>query len=166
VLNVDGTATLDGLLEVSLLGGFELTPGELFTVLTAGSVTDNGLSLGSAAASAFTMLLDDFSVVLEVVSPALAGDYNGDNTVDAADYTVWRDAMTAGATLMLNDNTLGVVDESDFLYWRTHFGESLDSGSGATAGLPSSEVAVPEPAGAILIAMGALLIVRLRRRQR
>jgi hypothetical protein len=32
-----------------------------------------------------------------------------------------------------NDPTPGVVDESDFLYWRAHFGESLGAGSGAAA---------------------------------
>ena len=49
------------------------------------------------------------------------GDYNSNGIVDAADYTTWRDAMTAGATSLPNDPTPGTVDESDFLYWRGSF---------------------------------------------
>jgi hypothetical protein len=69
---------------------------------------------------------------LSVVA-ALPGDYNDNGTIDAADYTVWRDAMAAGATELLNDRTPGVVDETDFDYWRAHFGETLGSGAGADA---------------------------------
>jgi hypothetical protein len=53
----------------------------------------------------------------------LLGDYNENGVVDAADYTVWRDTLTAGGTELPNDPTPGTVDESDFLYWRSHFGE-------------------------------------------
>ena len=70
--------------------------------------------------------------------PALPGDYNDDDVVDAADYLVWR--ANAGATVTLpNDVTAGTVDQSDFDIWRTHFGEALGGGSA----LPSA--AVPEP---------------------
>jgi hypothetical protein len=35
----------------------------------------------------------------EVLAAAgLAGDYNENDVIDAADYVVWRDAMTAGLT--------------------------------------------------------------------
>jgi len=70
----------------------------------------------------------------------LLGDYNGNNIIDAADYSAWRDAMTAGATSLPNDSTPGTVDESDFTYWRDHFGQTLGSGAGSGA------AAVPEPA--------------------
>ena len=82
-------------------------------------------------------------------TPPLLGDYNGNNEIDAADYTTWRDAVTAGSTTLLNDPTPGTVDESDFLYWRAHFGESLGSGSGA------GQAAVPEPASVVLLVLAA-----------
>lgn len=82
------------------------------------------------------------------IAPVLLGDYNGDNVIDAADYSVWRDALTAGSTTLANDPTPGVVDESDFLSWRDHFGESLGSGAGA------GQAAVPEPSAVVLLLLG------------
>jgi len=65
------------------------------------------------------------------VQSGLLGDYNQNNVIDAADYTTWRDTLTAGGSVLPNDPTPGVVDESDFLYWRAHFGQSLGAGAGA-----------------------------------
>jgi len=87
---------------------------------------------------------------------SLLGDYNNNGTIDAADYTAWRDALTAGATSLTNDLTPGVVDESDFIYWRDHFGEANGSGAG------SHSTAVPEPATALLLAL-ALAMLGTRR---
>jgi hypothetical protein len=101
---------------------------------------------------------DPPQLIITFGSSALFGDYNGNNTIDAADYTTWRDAVTAGATELLNDITPGTVDESDFAYWRTHFGESLGVGAGSAA------AAVPEPATACLalVALFALSIAHRR----
>jgi GH35 family endo-1,4-beta-xylanase len=84
------------------------------------------------------------------VAPYVLGDYNGNGVVDAADYTAWRDALTAGSSSLLNDPTPGTVDESDFSYWRAHFGETAGSGAGANA------AAVPEPASAALLLLGLI----------
>jgi GH35 family endo-1,4-beta-xylanase len=91
--------------------------------------------------------------------PVLEGDYDGNGVIDAADYTAWRDALTAGATTLLNDPTPGTVDESDFYYWRDHFGETLEDGAGA-----GSAAAVPEPAGALLLLLGSLALAVAARR--
>jgi glucose/arabinose dehydrogenase len=81
----------------------------------------------------------------------LYGDYNNNGFVDAADYTAWRDAMTAGASTLLNrdPNNTGPVDEDDFLSWRAHFGESLDPGAGAGE---AASAPVPEPASILMLA--------------
>jgi hypothetical protein len=65
--------------------------------------------------------------------PGLAGDFNGDGRVNAADYVVWRktDGTPAGYNL-----------------WRTNFGR--------TAGSGSSLGAVPEPASALLVVVGMI----------
>jgi hypothetical protein len=91
------------------------------------------------------------------VVPVLYGDYNGDEMVDAADYTVWRDAMDGNATLP-NDTTPGSVGPEDFDVWKAHFGESL-SGSGA-----QSASAIPEPASLVLLVTALVcgLIARKR----
>lgn len=101
------------------------------------------------------------------------GDYNEDGTVDAADYTLWRD--TLGQSVLYKPTTAspfegygtkadgdrdGVVDMDDFEIWKAHFGESISMGA---AGLS----AVPEPAAAslVLIAgwLGAAVFSRRRR---
>ena len=100
----------------------------------------------------------DFTQVSVEAMLSLLGDYNGNDEIDAADYTVWRDTMTAGGTVLANDPTPGVVDESDFVYWREHFGEVLGSGSGAQASF-----AVPEPASIVFGLMALAAAVLLRR---
>lgn len=49
------------------------------------------------------------------------GDYSGDASVDAADYTLWRDNRGTSAVLP-NDPTPGVVDDSDYTTWATNYG--------------------------------------------
>jgi hypothetical protein len=92
------------------------------------------------------------------VAPYVLGDYNGDNVVNAADYTVWRDTLSAAGTALLNDPTPGTVDESDFIYWRDHFGAVPGAGAGSAV--------VPEPKSItlLLLAAGAMLLVYPRRR--
>lgn len=89
----------------------------------------------------------------------LSGDYNGDGTVDAADYTLWRDNLGAtedGSILNGNGNG-GVVDTTDYALWKSSFG-SPGSGNGSSA-------AVPEPSAVLLGLAGAVgLVARFRRR--
>lgn len=92
--------------------------------------------------------------VIEVV---LAGDMNGDGTVDSADYTIWRDSadsavqhFTAG-----DANGDGFVDDSDLALWNANFG--------ATAS--AFAAAVPEPAGAAFVLSVLATLVPNRRRR-
>jgi hypothetical protein len=89
-------------------------------------------------------------------APALPGDYNGDNVVDAADYIVWRTSNNTSVTLP-NDATPGTVDDSDYAVWRSHFGATL-SGSGVAGGLAT----VPEPSAAFGLALVATLLLTSR----
>jgi PEP-CTERM motif len=100
---------------------------------------------------------------------SLPGDYNDNGVIDAADYAVWRDALENGGTLV-NDPTPSSVDESDFLYWRDHFGQSLGGGAGSarrggssTAASPS-QAAVPEPNTLAMLCVGSILGLAARRR--
>lgn len=88
-----------------------------------------------------------------VTPPAylLAGDYNNDQYVDAADYTLWRNQLGANVTLPNESATPGSVTPEDYDVWRAHFGESL-GGSGATA------TAIPEPATIALVAFTLVLL--------
>jgi endoglucanase len=75
--------------------------------------------------------------------PMLAGDYNMDWTVDAADYLVWRDTLGQfGDGLAADGDRDGGIDSGDYDVWRAHFGASTTSGAGLPIG---AGVQVPEP---------------------
>jgi hypothetical protein len=80
-----------------------------------------------------------------VAEPALPGDYNGDNIVSVADYTVWRNAsgQTGLARFSGADgNGDGKIGPEDYAVWKLHFGASLplDVGSGGASGGIDKEI--------------------------
>jgi hypothetical protein len=85
-----------------------------------------------------------------VVAVGLAGDYNHNGVVDAADYVVWRET----------DGTQAGYDT-----WRAHFG-AVSAGIGAGSGAAADHSAVPEPSAALLIVVGVGLLCRFTRRGR
>ncbi|MGD9632394.1 MAG: hypothetical protein AB7U97_03880, partial [Pirellulales bacterium] len=93
----------------------------------------------------------------------LAGDYNRDGSVNAADYAVWRDTMGQTGPGLAADGTgpAGVpdnaVDQWDYDYWRSHFGAA---GGGSQAG----STAVPEPCALYLVAVSLMIFVGRNRR--
>jgi hypothetical protein len=91
-------------------------------------------------------------------TPALAGDYNINGVVDAADYTVWRDSP-AGPGILANDATPGTISASDYDVWKAHFGQTGGSGS-------NSNAAVPEPATWALVAWAFSAVPYCVRRNR
>jgi hypothetical protein len=66
-IQVLGAAVLDGVLDVSLADGFTPVAGRSYSVLTADSVTDAGLSLSGSAAGMFRLAISDDSVALTAV---------------------------------------------------------------------------------------------------
>lgn len=90
--------------------------------------------------------------------PGLPGDFNKNNVVDAADYTVWRDHLGAADESALNGNGDGMngVDQGDFNLWRNSFGNT--AGAGALAG------AVPEPSIGVIGLVVLVASTWLRRR--
>ena len=97
--------------------------------------------------------------VSNLVSASLPGDFNQNGTVDAADYTVWRDTLgLAGAGLAADGNLDNAVDVRDYDLWKFHFGETRIGGGGAVGGR-----SVPEPGTLLLGLMAAcMLMVVLR----
>ena len=114
-LTIAGSATLDGNLNLSLINGFTPSGGQQFTILTAGSIVDNGFVLTGSAASLFTLVVNSTSVMLQAIG--LAGDYNSNGVVDAADYVVWRKGLGTTYT------------QADYDVWRAHFGQTAGSGA-------------------------------------
>lgn len=154
-LLVDGGVALDGILHVSLanLGGGAFVPsaGNTFTIITA---TD-GISgtFDSLVAPAGYKWLVDYGVAAVTLMVGISGDYNGDGTVNAADYSLWRDTLgTVGTGLAADGDGDGAVDADDYTVWKNHFGQSLNPGSG------SASQAVPEPT-CLLMLFAALLAI-------
>ena len=93
----------------------------------------------------------------------LIGDYNEDDVVDAADYTVWRDHLGTAFDLPNRDpDNSGNISQDDYDSWKGNFG-AVAGGGGALAN-PSSNV--PEPASLLLLlAAGGLASLRFRTRR-
>lgn len=91
----------------------------------------------------------------------LAGDYNHDDKVDAADYVVWRNSVGSTTQLAADGSQNGVVDAADYVVWRNNFGLKYPASG---AGLGSETV--PEPTTAILLAIGLATISVRRTRSR
>jgi len=78
----------------------------------------------------------DVSVLLnagdwESVEP-FPGDYNFNGTVDAADFTVWKDTNGSTSDLRADGNGDGRVDAADYDVWKSHFGQILTPGAGSS----------------------------------
>ena len=142
--------TLDTGLQVAwndalTLGGEPLS-NEFETVTSnIGTPTSNTLYvrfLGNTGSGSEVFAFRNITVDDGATAVTLAGDYNDDGTVDAADYTVWRDALETGATLANETVGLGTVSIDDYLVWEANFGSSVGPAS-----------SIPEPASALLAAI-------------
>jgi hypothetical protein len=164
VLNITGTARLEGMLEVELIDGFVPDIGNMFQILTAGSVIGtfnpvNALDGGNLFDVDVSVLYSATDVVVQIDDVALLGDYNKNGTVDAADYALWRDTNgNIGKNLAADGNEDGTVDDADYGVWRAHFGNTAQLGGGAFADSPLS-VTVPEPATYFLLMIAILMCV-------
>ena len=87
----------------------------------------------------------------QIQFPTVAGDYNNDGIVDAADYTVWRNNLGAAAGTLPNDIDGGTIGPAQYATWKTYFGQT--AGAGMSLAAVSN---VPEPTGLMLLAIGSL----------
>jgi hypothetical protein len=170
-LMVGGMFNAAGTLEVRLFddGAERFTPanGDTFTVLIAedgfnGDFHDINLpSLGTTLAWEIDRSAEN-TLILRA-SSVLAGDYNADGSVDAADYVVWRNMFGRSEGPLAADGTGpngvrdGVVDQWDYDFWRANFGAVLITETEQAASV------IPEPAAALLAALGAVSLSGRRR---
>lgn len=134
MLNADdqGTAELRG-----FKGEYEIT------------VTLNGVS------QVVTVTLGDDGQIIDVILPeAILGDYNGDGTVNTADYTVWADSFNTTVNPFdgADGNGDGVIDTADYTIWADNFG--------TTAALNLDTLSTPEPSSLSLVGLAGLLATR------
>lgn len=137
-------AGADQLFESYLFGSSLMSPAEM---LSLGRILQPGGAQPDLEVNMFVDLdpgdpsLGDraiFDVPVQFVSfpsPNLPGDYNDDNLVDAADYTVWRDSLgQTGPGLAADGDGDNSVDADDYTLWKANFGQS--SPGVAAAGVP------------------------------
>jgi hypothetical protein len=132
-------------LEIALIDAVPPALGMVFPIITSDDTISGTFdSLAYVSGPAFGTERQWFvryepnSVSLLVTIP---GDFNGDGSVDAADYATWRDGLGSTYT------------QAHYNTWRAHFGRT--SGAGAT-GSASAFDAVPEPATLLTLAIFAV----------
>jgi hypothetical protein len=142
-------ADLDGQNQRVIVGGLDVPYGVALDIAER-YVYWTDMGTGKIQRTVMSGILPYFQDVLTglpsptaiVIVPMPPGDYNGDGSVDAADYVVWRKT----------DGTPRGFDT-----WRTHFGQEA-----GRAALSNAEV--PEPRTQLLLIMGALLALFSGRR--
>jgi hypothetical protein len=120
--------------------------------------TGSFLSMGLTSGSSFGAFDVDFIAYKEgvlvpmLMSQGLAGDYNDDGKVDAADYVVWRN----GGPLLNETETIGSITSEDYNAWRASFGAAA---GGATA-FGSGQI--PEPSTVALLFIVGIHVAGIR----
>lgn len=90
------------------------------------------------------------------------GDYNKNNTVDAADYAIWRKTVNnsiSPAGLGADGDASGAVGAADYTFWRARYGNPAGSGT-------LVDGAIPEPLGGMLLLMAVAVMNTVFRRVR
>jgi len=119
---------------------------------SAGSVfTSTGTTTVAGNASDFESTI--LTTIVRGNLDLIDGDYNGDGTVSAADYTVWRDSLSLAVPIGTgaDGNENGIIDAGDYTIWKSNFGNSAGAGFGTFVSGP-----VPEPQTAILAGLAAM----------
>lgn len=133
---------------------------------TAWGINDHGWIVGQGDRRFDGATFPTSRAYLLIPFDGLAGDYNEDGSVDAADYTSWRDAVGSAAGTLPNDVDGGVIGSDQYNTWRDNFGATSALGASFSLSPSAAATAAPEPATLALMLLGTSsgLACRWRRR--
>jgi autotransporter-associated beta strand protein len=156
-----------GTLSVASGGLLNLAAGvnERVAALSLESVFHPNGTYGSSQSNAVNKFDEFFSGtgILTVGPAILAGDYNSDGTVNAADYVVWKKNIGQPSQTLPNDTTGVIVGQPQYDLWRSNFGSTTAvPGSGAV----EIASAIPEPSSVALLTLGFAAFVAFAMRPR
>jgi hypothetical protein len=160
-VSIAGTLAIAGAtFTVGYDGDLGLTAGSAFDVLDFAAVQGVFAAMTLPELDSGLMWSTDRLFSEGVLLVTLAGDYNGDGAVDAADYTVWRDAEGTAVTAYTgaDGDGDGLVTTADLAVWSSRYGESI----------ANTASAVPEPGSLVALSLSLpayQLSSRRRRRQ-
>ena len=166
-LAVLGNVALAGTLDASILGGFSPAIGNTFDILvTSGTLTGtfDTVNLPAAPGEGFSIFYGPNFVRLTVLR--LTGDLNGDGFIGITDLNIvlgnWNQNVTPGDFSQgdpTGDGFVGIADLNEILgNWNA--GTPFPS---APTLPPAVAAAVPEPASATILALGAWGLTRRKR---
>ena len=143
--NAGGLSINGGTLNIINAGA--MTGGTYKLIDYSGSLNGNvsNITLGAQPAGFTYSLVNNTSNTSIDLVVTFPGDFNGDGSVDGADYVTWR--MGLGTT----------YTQSDYDVWRSRFGST------SAAAASARSAAVPEPTFWMLLSVGASLLLTFSR---
>jgi hypothetical protein len=123
--------------------------GSTITALQLGQLADEENGLNNAGQIAYWAQLADGREMIALWTPPMAGDFNFDGVVDAADYVVWRKTNSG--------------DPLSYEEWSNNFNPT-PAGAGGSSADVAAQTGVPEPASAILMLSALIGVAATRRR--
>lgn len=95
----------------------------------------------------------------------LPGDYDGNGTVDVADYALWKANFGSTESLDADGDGNQIVDAADYTVWRDNFGRTWQTLGGGAISAQSAH-STPEPTAVALLTIALAWILGLRARTR
>ena len=169
VLEATGAAILDGgTLDISPVGGFEFSSGDVFNMLTADSISGEFETLSVPSLDPTLTALLDYDTNQVQLFIVRAGDVNFDGSVAIDDWTQIRSHLfsssaglpieTAYAQGDLNND--GQTDELDFGLFKEVY--ELANGLGS---FEAANIVVPEPSAMVMCVLAILSCILPTRRR-
>jgi hypothetical protein len=131
-----------------------------FTSVPTDGVMSRVYPSNTLATNTPTNFLGQDGTVNLAPSAGPTGDYNGNGTVDAADYVVWRNTLNQIVSMGTGSDGSGngTIDAADYNFWRARFGNTVPGVGSATS--------APEPANIALFLVAIGVLESRRKRDR